>query len=103
MSHFKSATNMSLVLINRGMEPSKVHSLVSYEFGFAPDMKRINKMKAEYDRKVERFKNKKLNDGGHKYAITDDGHKAAMRRSNDIFVRALWRELNMIQRRLRHG
>lgn len=103
MSHFKSATNMASVLINRGMEPSTVHSMVHYEFGYAPDMKRINKMRAEYERKVERFKNKKLNDGGHKYAITDESHKLAMRKSNELFVRALWRELNMIQRRVRHG
>lgn len=103
MSHFKSPTRMASILINRGMEPSKVHSLVSYEFGFAPDIKRINKMKAEYDKNVERRKNRKLNDGGHRYAMTDDGHKAAMRKSNELFVRALWRELNMIQRRLARG
>lgn len=103
MSHFKSATNMARILINRGMSPSTVQSMVNYEFGYAPDMKRINKMKDEYDKKVDRFKNRKLNDGGHKYAMTDDAHKLAMKKSNELFVAALWRELNMIQRRLRHG
>lgn len=101
MFDFRSPTQMAQVLVERGMEPSTVHSMVHYYFGKSISLRKIKKFEAEHKARVEKFRNKKLNDGGHRYAITDEGYKAMMRAANGVFVKALWRELNMIQRRIR--
>lgn len=101
MSEFRSPLHMAEVLVERGMEITTVYSMVRYYFGKSPSLRKIRSLEMEHEKRVEKFRNKKLNDGGHRYSITDDGHKAMMRAANGVFVKALWDEIHMIQRRLR--
>lgn len=103
MSEFRSPVHMAEVLIERGMEITTVYSMVKYYFGKSPSLRKIRKLEMEHEARLEKFKNKKLNDGGHRYSITDDGHRAMMRAANVIFVKALWREIHMIQRGMRQS
>lgn len=102
MSDFKSALHMAEKLIMRGLKPTTVQSMVKYSYGVAPDINRINKLYDEFNNKNEkkRIKQEKQ-DAKHVPNNNEDVKRAAMEMANARFVKALWSELHMIQRRKR--
>lgn len=103
MSDFKSATHMAFTLSEWGMEPSTIHSMVAYQFGHAPSLNKIKNF-VDHRKEVDERRRARIEENMKPIGSLDEVHARRMKHSNEIFVRALWREIKTIQRRQKaHG
>lgn len=100
MSDFKSATHMAFVLSEWGMEPTTIHSMVKYQFGHAPDLNKIKNF-VQHRKDVNERRRERMEENMKPIGSLDEVHARRMKLSNDIFVKALWREIHTIQRRMK--
>lgn len=97
MSDFKSPTHMAQTLCDWGMEPSTVHSMVTYQFGFAPALEKIQRYAAQAEARENRIKER--HEKATPIGNSDEGHAKMMICANEIFVARLWHEIRGIQKR----
>ena len=100
MSDFKSATHMAFTLSEWGMEPSTIHAMVVYQFGYSPSLSKIKNL-VQHRKDVNERRRERMEENMKPIGSLDEVHARRMKLSNDIFVQALWREINMIQRRIK--
>ena len=100
MSDFKSATHMAFTLSEWGMEPSTIHAMVVYQFGYSPSLSKIKNF-VEHRKEVDERRRARIEENMKPIGSLDEVHARRMKLSNDIFVKALWREIHTIQRRMK--
>lgn len=100
MSKFRSPIHMAQSLCEWGMEPSTVRSFVLQYFGYSPSIEKI-KQHYEVHKSKEASRKARFERATEPIGGSEETHRSMMAQSNEVFVKALWREINMIQRRKR--
>lgn len=102
MSNFRSPIHMAQSLCEWGMDPSTVRSFVLQYFDTCPSIENIKKHyedhKSKEAKRKARFENVTEPIGSNEEIM-----RRMMAQSNKVFVKALWREIDMIQIRKRYG
>lgn len=101
MDYLNSPSSMAWRLLTWGMEPTRVKALLTYQFGHSLEIEHIRKMKQDIDHKqaVKETRFTKAEDYAVK--LSETAYRRIMEDASERFVCALWKEIHMMQRRMK--